>query len=549
MSRTRRSWLPQLGVTLLFSASLAPHALSQHAPSADHGGHVHTAAKRLGTVEFKVECNAAAQAEFNRAMALYHSFFWPAAAAAFDDVLRADASCGMAHWGRAMVILDNPFAWPANLASKLKSGSEALDAARAAGLKSQREKDYVEAASAFVRDHDKVDHRTRLQAYDQAMAQLAARYPDDKEATILSALVTSANFDPTDKAYANQLKATRILEPLAKSDPDHPGVAHYLIHSYDYPPIAKHGVEAAKQYAKIAPDSPHAVHMPSHIFTRLGHWRESIESNRWSSRTASEDTFDAHHAHDYMVYAHLQLAQDRAAREALEKSRRMKLVDNFGAAYAYAAMPARFTLERSDWAEAMNLPLQPAADTYPWKKYPQAEAVNAFARGIGAAMSGNAAAASEQQTRLRALRDAAREAKLGYWVEQIDIQADLIGGLALCAEKRSEECVEALRKVAAREDATEKHVVTPGPIIPAREVLADILLASGKPKEALSEYETVLSKEPNRYRTTLGAARAARSAGSQDRARELFKQLVDLGRDADTERDELQEARRTVGRG
>ena len=482
-------------------------------------------------------------------MALYHSFFWPPAKAAFEAVSQADPSCGMAHWGRAMVILDNPFTWPANLAPKLKGVSEALDAARSTGLKSQREKDYVDAVFAFVRDHEKVDHRTRLQAYDEAMAQLAARYPDDKEAVILSALVTSANFNPADKTYANQLKAARVLEPLAKSDPDHPGVAHYLIHSYDYPAIAKHGVEAAKLYSKIAPDSPHAVHMPSHIFTRLGHWRESIDSNRWSSRTASEDTFDAHHAHDYMVYAHLQLAQDRSAREALEKSRSMKPVDNFAAAYAYAAMPARLALERNQWAEASKLPLQPAADAYPWKKYPQAEAVNALARGIGAAMSGDAGAAREQQVRLLALRDAAKQANLGYWAEQIEIQADLVNSLAFCAEGRPEECIVGLKKAAAREDAVEKHVVTPGPIVPAREILADKLLASGQGKEALVEYESVLSKEPNRYRTTLGAARAARSAGSQDRAREFFKQLVELGKDAEIERDGLQEARQTAGRG
>jgi hypothetical protein len=460
--------------------------------------------------------------------------------------LKLNPSCGIAHWGRALVILDNPFTWPANLAPKLKSVSEALEAARSTGLKSQREKDYVEAVSAFVRDHDKVDHRTRLQAYDDAMAQLAARYPDDKEAAILSALVTSANFNPADKTYANQLKAARVLEPLARSDPDHPGVAHYLIHSYDYPPIAKHGIEAAKLYAKIAPDSPHAVHMPSHIFTRLGYWRESIDSNRWSSRTASEDTFDAHHAHDYMVYAHLQLAQDRSAREALEKSRSMKPVDSFPAAYAYAAMPARLALERNQWAEAGKLPLQPAADAYPWNKYPQAESVNAFARGIGAAMSGDAGAAREQQARLLALRDAAKQANLGYWVQQIDIQADLVGSLALCAEGRSEECIAGLRKAAAREDATEKHVVTPGLLIPAREMLADTLLASGQAKEALIEYESVLSKEPNRYRTTLGAARAARSAGSQDRAREFFGRVVDLGKEADSERDGLQEARQAM---
>lgn len=557
MLQARKSWLTLLGVPLFFSAGLAPAAFSQHAPpaasqhapSADHGAHTHTGAQRLGKVEFKVECNAAAQAEFNRAMALYHSFFWPPAMAAFEAVAQADPNCGMAHWGRAMVILDNPFAWPANLAGKPKSAFEALEVARSTGLRSQREKDYVEAASAFVRDHDKVDHRTRLQAYDEAMGQLAGRYPDDKEATILSALVTSANFIPADKTYANQLKAARVLQPLAQSDPDHPGVAHYLIHSYDYPAIAKHGVEAAKLYSKIAPDSPHAVHMPSHIFTRLGHWRESIDSNRWSSRTASEDTFDAHHAHDYMVYAHLQLAQDRSAREALEKSRSMKPVDNFGAAYAYAAMPARLALERNEWAEASKLQLLPTAEAYPWKKYPQAEAVNAFARGIGAAMSGDAGVAREQQVRLLALRDAAKQANLGYWVEQIDIQADLVSSLVLCAEGKSEECIVGLRKAAAREDATEKHVVTPGPIIPAREMLADRLLASGQAKEALVEYESVLSKEPNRYRTTLAAARAARSEGAQERAREFFKQLVDLGKDAEIERDGLQEARQAAGRG
>jgi hypothetical protein len=538
--------VPRFGAALLLSAVLAPCASSQTAP---HSAHSHAAGvERLGKVEFKVDCNAAAQVEFNRAMALYHSFWWPAALKAFEAVAQADPSCGMAHWGRAMVILDNPFTWPANLAPKLKDVVAALDAARATGLKSQREKDYVEAVGAFVRDHEKVDHRTRLQAYDDAMAEVARRYPDDKEAAILSALLTSANFNPTDKSYANQLKAAKALERFAASDPDHPGVAHYMIHSYDYPAIAKHGVEAAMKYATIAPDSPHAMHMPSHIFTRLGYWRESIEANRASSRVASDATFDAHHAHDYLVYAHLQLAQDRAAREAIERSQSMKLVDNFAAAYAYAAMPARLALERNDWKEAAALPLTPAADAYPWSKYPQSEAVNAFARAIGAALSGNVAGAKEQQARLLALRDAAKEARLAYWVEQIDIQADIAGTLALCADGK-EACIEGMRKAAAREDATEKHVVTPGPIIPARELLGDFLLSAGRAGDALTEYEAVLNKEPNRYRAILGAARAASRAGNESRARELFKHLADLGRDADTARDGLEEARQFVSRG
>ena len=322
-----------------------------------------------------------------------------------------------------------------------------------------------------------------------------------------------------------------------------------MIHSYDYPPIAKHGVEAAKKYATIAPDSPHALHMPSHIFTRLGYWRESIEANRASSRVASEATFDGHHAHDYLVYAHLQLAQDRAAREAMERSRSMKPVDNFAAAYAYAAMPARLALERNDWKEAAELPLTPAADAYPWKQYPQSEAVNAFARAIGAALSGNAAATKEQQARILALRDAAKAAKLAYWIEQIDIQGDIAGSLALCAEGKPEVCIEGMRKGRrprgrdrkARRDARADH---PGPRVARR---PPARLWQGRRRAA--GIRGGLEKEPNRYRAVLGAARAASRAGNESRARELFKHFADLGKDADSVRDGLEEARRIAGRG
>ena len=297
---------------------------------------------RLGTVEFRVDCNPAAQAEFNTAMALYHSFAWPQAVAAFTAVARTDPACGMAHWGLAMSILENPFAWPALFTpARLDSVVAALDAAQAAGLKSKREQDYVAAAGVFVRGHATKPYPERIKAFDAAMASLMATYPDDTEAKILSALITSANFDPTDKNYTNQLKAAAILEPLFKEYPNHPGVAHYLIHSYDYPPIAEKGLPAAKAYAAIAPDAPHALHMPSHIFTRVGYWKESIAANRESARVSGETVFDGHHASDYMVYAHLQLAQDAAARQAMAASRSRPAVDNFGAAYAYAAMPAR----------------------------------------------------------------------------------------------------------------------------------------------------------------------------------------------------------------
>ena len=509
--------------------------------------HQHAIA-RLGTVEFRVECSPAAQAEFNTAMALYHSFAWPEAVAAFTAIARTDPACGMAHWGRAMTILENPFAWPALFTpARLDSVLAALDAAEAAGLKSKREQDYVAAVRIFVRDHATRPYPERIKAFDAAMASLMTAYPDDTEAKVLSALVTSANFDPTDKNYTNQLKAAAILEPLFKEHPNHPGVAHYLIHSYDYPAIAEKGLPAAKAYAAIAPDAPHALHMPSHIFTRVGYWKESIAANRESARVSGDAVFDGHHASDYMVYAHLQLAQDAAARQAMAASRSRPPVDNFGAAFAYAAMPARLLLETGDWSGAAVLQLDPDKGAYPWRKYPQAEAINAAARGIGAARSGNAAAARDEQARLVVLRDAARAAQLSYWAGQIDIQAALVGALALCADGKSDACIAELKATAGREDATEKHVVTPGPLLPARELLAETLLAANKPAESLAEYETVMKKEPNRYRAIAGAMVAARAAGDDKRARELAAELVKLGAEADTPRDGLRQAKELAG--
>ena len=499
---------------------------------------------RLGTVEFRVACNADAQTEFNTAMALYHSFAWPQAVAAFAGVARTDPACGMAHWGRAMSILENPFGWPAGLTpQRLDSVVAALDAAQAAGLTTKREQDYVAAVGVFARGHATKPYPERINAFDAAMASLMASYRDDTEAKILSALITSANFVPTDKSYTNQLKAAAILEPLFKEYPNHPGVAHYLIHSYDYPPIAEKGLPAAKAYAQIAPDAPHALHMPSHIFTRVGYWKDSIAANRESARVSTDSVFDGHHATDYMVYAHLQLAQDAAARQAMAASQSRPAVDNFGAAYAYAAMPARLLLEAGDWSGAAALSLDPKKDTYPWQKYPQAEAVNALARGIGTARSGNAAAAREEQARLVALRDAARAAQLTYWAGQIDIQAAIVGALALCADGKSDACIAELTAAAAREDATEKHVVTPGPLLPARELLAETLLAANKPAESLAQYESVMKKEPNRYRAIAGAMAAARAAGDDKRARALAAELVKLGSEADTPRDSLRQAK------
>ena len=497
---------------------------------------------RLGTVEFTVECTPSAQEQFNRAMALYHSFAWSEASAAFAGVAEADPSCGMAHWGRAMAMLDNPFVWPGNLPpEKLDAVAEALEEARSAGLASAREEGYVAALEAFVSDRDTLDHRTRMQAFEAAMGKVAADNPEDMEASILHALVTSANFDPADKTYGNQMRAAEILEPLFQAHRDHPGVAHYLIHTYDYPPLADQGLEAANSYAGIAPDAPHALHMPAHIFTRVGNWEQSIASNIASAKADGGKSLNTHHAYDYMVYAHLQLAQDQAARKAIEKARGASSVDHFATAFAYAAMPARVALERGDWAEAAKLAVEPPANAYPWQKYPHAEAINAFARGIGAARSGDAATARKQQGRLDALRDATGPA---YWVEQVDIQGDIVGALALCADGQTQECIEALKQAAAREDATEKHVVTPGPILPARELLADAFVENEQFAEALAEYEAVLAKEPNRFRAIAGAMEAADKAGDLKKARAHAAHLLDQAGNADSQRAALQLAER-----
>ncbi len=502
---------------------------------------------RLGNVEFKVDCNTAAQLQFHTGMALYHSFAWPEAIAAFKAIAAADPTCGMAQWGLAMSLLDNPFALPASLsAARLDEIAGALAAAQAAGLKNDRERAYVAALGRYVRDHATVPHASRMQAFDDAMTALAHANPDDMEAAILAALVTSANFNPTDKNYTNQLRAAAVLEPLFKTHPNHPGVAHYLIHSYDYPPIADKGLPAARAYAAIAPDAAHALHMPSHIFTRVGAWKASIAANLESTRVAGAVSINGLHAADYIVYAHMQLAQDKAAAQALQQTPG-KPVDNLAGAYAYAAMPARIALESGDWAAAAALPLVPATGTYPWAKYPQAEAVNAFARGVGAARGGNAPAAREQQVRLIVLRDASTAMRLGYWAEQVDIQAAMVGALALCAEGKSADCIAALRVAARREDSTEKHVVSPGPIVPARELLAEALLGQARHGEALAEYQAVMVKEPNRYRAMAGAMEAVKGAGDMAKARALAAELLRLADAPDTERASLREAKRLAG--
>lgn len=517
------------------------------------GGWAHaddTSAVQLGRVSFKVSCQADAQREFDIAMAYQHSFAQHLMREPLDRALKADPACGMVYWARALASLDNPFGWPGNVsAATLAEGPVLLNQARQTGLATQRERDYVDALGSFFADADKLNHRTRAQALEKSLEALATKYPDDREAAILHSLVLSANFDPADKQYKNQLRAAAILEPEFAKQPQHPGVAHYLIHSYDYPPIAAKGLDAANRYSKIAPAASHAQHMPSHIFTRVGAWNESIVANTASAKADKTAGWNMLHAYDYMVYAHLQLGQDRAAGIVHDSSfAGTKRTDHFAAAYAYAAMPARLALERADWVAAAKLPLAPAADAYPWTKYPQAEATNAYARALGAGAIRDAAAADAQIARLGKLRERAAELKIGYWVEQIGIQIDTARGWAIFHEGRTDAGIAALRQAADREDASEKHAVTPGPLLPARELLATALLESGDAAGALREFEAVLKKEPNRLRATAGATIAAERSGATQRARDLADQLARQTAQADTTTPGAQLARQSVAR-
>jgi len=510
-----------------------------------------TQGEKLGQVRFPTSCSTAVQPQFDRAVALLHSFWFGEAIKGFQAVAQADPSCGIAHWGAAVTWLGNPLGGPP-VARGLQEGSAAVARAKAAGAKTQREQDYIAAIEAFYKDHDKVDHRTRAVAYEKAMEALAQRYPQDREASIFYALALNITLNPADKTYANQLKAAGILEKVFADQPDHPGVAHYLIHSYDFPPIAQKGLAAARRYATIAPSAPHALHMPSHIFTRVGYWQESIDTNRASADAAKYElrqanleagSYNALHAMDYIVYAALQLAKDKEAQAVLDEVRGVQKIDSeqFAAAFAFAAIPARYALERRRWAEAAELDLHPPSLS--WSRFPQAESIHRFARGLGAARGGNVASAKRDLASLEALRDAMTAAKNAYWANQAEIQRLAVAGWVARAEGRNDEAVALLRQAADREDATEKHPVTPGSIQPAREMLAELLLDLTQPAAALKEFEASSRTDPNRLHGLAGAARAAEMAGDRAKARTYYTQLVELTKTADSERPEIAQAK------
>ena len=509
------------------------------------------APEKLGEVNFPVSCSAAAQKEFNRAMALFHSFWFDPAKKSFARVQELDPQCAMAQWGIAIMSMGNPFAWPAN-PNAMKAAAAAAAEAHRIGASSERERDYIAALGVFFNDWENIDYRTRVIAFEKAMEGVARRHPQDLEAQILYALVLDATALPTDKSFANQLKAAGILEPLFGKYPNHPGVPHYLIHTYDYAELAHKGLPAARVYAGIAPSVPHALHMPSHIFSRVGLWEEMVEGNRASYRIAmgelSEKTlgigaYDALHAMDYMVFGHLQQAQDRAAQQIADEVAAIRKVnvENFVAAYAFASIPSRIALEHRDWAQAAALELSPP--DLAWSKFPQAEAILVFARGLGAARTGDINAARRDLQRLQALKDAMTAAKIGYWAGQADFQIKTVNAWIALAEKRNDEALQSMRAAAEAEEASDKHPVTPGNIVPSRELLAEMLMETGQPAQALAEYERSLKRDANRFRSVYGAARAAEAAGNSGAARDYYAKLQSLTANHDTERPELARAR------
>jgi tetratricopeptide (TPR) repeat protein len=521
----------------LFSITLASvTALGFASPSLAQ----ESADQKLGTVHFETSCNETAQRRFDRAMRYQHSFWYTASKEIYEETLKADPACAIAYWGIALSYLNNPHS-PIP-APNLPLGLAAIEKAKAAGAKTERERDYIDALSVMYVDYEKTPHQARVQSYLKAMEALAGHYPADDEAQIFYAIALNVAAAPSDKTYANQLKGAAILGPILERQPQHPGVAHYLIHLYDYPPIAAKGLPPALLYSKIAPNAPHAQHMPSHIFTRVGYWKDSIAANQASVQAAkgSKELGDQMHGQDYMVYAYLQLGQDKEALGVVSEIEALRPdADAFAAAFSQAAAPARYMVERGDWSGAANLEVRPS-------KFPHVMAITHFARAVGAARTGKIDAAKADSAKLAELRDRLQEAKNGYWAGQVDVQEKVATAWILYAGGNYDEALKAMSAAVDAEDNTEKSPVTPGPLAPARELYGAMLLDRGMAKEALAVFEATMAKEPNRYNGYVGAAMAAQAAGDAAKAKATYGKLIALAAESSSERPTLAAARSFV---
>jgi len=516
--------------------------------------HQHVAnAEKLGTVHFATSCNEVAKKEFNRAVALLHSFQFSRAIEGFNAALGEDATCGIAHWGIALSDWSNPFAPGAKDKSQLQSGRENAERGKTVGAKTERERAYIAAVAKLYKDFESTPQRTRLVAYRDAMGEVAAKYAGDHEAQIFYALAVAASEDPADKTYAGRLKAGTILEKLFEEEPTHPGLAHYIIHTYDVPALAGKGLVAARRYSEIAPDAPHALHMPSHTFTRTGYWQESIDSNIAAAAAARREgqTAEELHASDYEIYAFLQTGQDAAAGQILKSLPEIgtrfdpkEVISGAGGPsvgyFALAAIPARYALERQDWKQAVQLAVRETP-------FPYTDAMTWFARGFGAARLGQVTPANDSTIALRQIRERLLKANEDYWARQVEIQEGAVGAWAALAAGNKEQALQLMKVAAELEDGTEKSAVTPGPLTPARELLGEMLLQMNQPTQALEQFEATLKKEPGRFHALYGAAYAAQLSGNRNASKKYFLELLTVCSHADKPgRTELIEAQRAT---
>ena len=524
-------------VSMFAAAATAAMIASAHAQQAadDH----------LGTVHFPVSCGAV-QGEFDRAVALLHNFFYPETVKAFQAIIKEDPSCAMGYWGLAMSELPNPLVPPFPPAN-LKAGSEAIQQGKAAKAQTPHEAEYLAAIEVFYKDYDKIDHKTRAELYEQAMRRLHEHYPEDSEAAIFYALALNGAVDFNDKNYTKQLKAAAILNEEAKKQPNHPGIAHYLIHSYDFAPLAAMCVSTAQLYDKIAPAAPHALHMPSHIYSILGMWEDSIRSNL-AAKAAADDYaaknfpdkthFSISHVLDFMMVAYLQTAKDHEAKQVVDTLPQLKPfnVTILGSDTALAAIPARFALERGQWQETAQLPVRDS-------QYPAAQAITYFARALGAARSGNAAGARGEIAHLDEIETKLTVAKNEYWADQTRIQKQAAAAWVAFIDGQRDGALAAMRQAADLDDASEKNVAMENKLVPIRVLLGELYMQAGMPREALREFEASDRVMPNRFRTIAGAAAAARAIGSADTAKRYYRALTVLTAGSDGDRPEISQAR------
>ena len=491
--------------------------------------------KEVGTVKFAISGGEKIEKDFNFATALLHSFEYDEAEKVFAKIIEEEPTCAMAWWGVAMCNF-HPL-WTAPEEPELKKGLTSLEIAKSIGQKTERESDYIEALTSFYKEWDKVDHRTRCTGYEKAMEALYKKYPDDKEAAIFYALALDASADPADKSFANQKKAGEILNSIYPNESNHPGIIHYIIHTYDYPGLAHLALPAARKYAFIAPSSAHAQHMPSHIFTRLGLWDESIQSNIASTESAKcyaesagiKGHWDEElHGLDYLVYAYLQKGETKLVREQFDYLKTIKEVypANFKVAYSFASIPARYVLENKMWKDAASLEIHPAS--FPWEKFPWQKAIIHFTRCLGAVHTDQLDLAKAEWNELNRLHDELVKQKETYKANRVDIQVKASQAWIQWKEGKNKEALDNMNLAADMEDKTEKHPVTPGEVLPARELLGDMLMQMKEPGKALEMYEASLKKHPNRRNSLYGARMAAEASGKKELAKIYSKQFQDL---------------------